>query len=179
MKKIGKFIGASIIAVIFLSGMSGVTACELNSELIAGQDTSVGNIHVLHSGSCDRYMTITYETYGEWDLTETHLAVATSFSDIPQTNANKPNKPHNPKIGKFEYSDPHSAVKSYKYTIDLAKYITPTSDGRYIGELYVAAHAVVEHPCLGEETAWGDTYGIPFNPSGKGSWALYFIVELY
>ena len=169
MKNIEKFFGAGIVFILLLSGMGGVSACRLDTELIAGQDTTVGNVRVLHAHSVDNYMTITYETTGGWMLTETHVAVATSFDDIPQT------KSGNPKIGKFQYSDPHPPVTTYTYTINLDEYITPTG-GLYLGTLYIAAHAVVEHPDYGEETAWADTYGIPFNDGG--SWALYFIVVL-
>jgi hypothetical protein len=178
MKNIEKIFGAGIVWILLLSGMSGVSACTLDTELIAGQDTTVGNVHVLHGHSVDNYMTITYETTDGWMLTETNVAVATSFAGIPQTNPNKPEKIHNPKVGKFQYSDPHPPVTTYTYTINLDDYITPTGD-LYKGTLYVAAHAVVEHPDYGEETAWADTYGIPFNEDGKGNWALYFIVVLY
>ena len=40
--------------------------------------------------------------------------------------------------------------------------------------LYIAAHAVVSQGCQQEETAWADSYGIPFN---KG-WAMYFKYEV-
>lgn len=43
------------------------------------------------------------------------------------------------------------------------------------GELYIAAHAVVSQGCQ-QETAWADSYGIPFNIN-KG-WAMYFKYEV-
>jgi len=174
MKNIGKIIGASIVGILFLSGMGGVSACQLDTELIAGQnwDEPVGNVNVNHPGSTSRYMYITYTTTGGWELTETHLAVAESFDDIPQ------NKKGNPKIGHFPYSDPHGPVSTYTYTIDLDDFpsLFDPDTGKYLGTLFVAAHAVVEHPDYGEETAWADTYGQPFN-EGNG-WALWFSIEL-
>jgi len=181
MKNIEKFFGIGIVAIILISGMGGVSACTVDTELIAGQHIDVGNVNILHGHSVDNYLTITYETTGGWMLTESHVAVACSFAGIPQTNANKPEKTHNPKVGKFQYSDPHPPVTSYAYTIYLDDYdcieVNPDNN-HYQGTLYIAIHGVVEHPCLGEETAWADTYGIPFNPNGKGNWAMYLIVEL-
>ena len=180
MKNIAKFFGAGVVFILLISGMGGVSACQLDTELIAGQHTTVGNVHVSHTGVSERYMTITYTTTGGWMLMETNVAVATDFAGIPQTTSGKDGERHNPKVGKFQYSDPHPPVTTYQYTIDLQEYITPTTEGYYLGTLCVAAHAVVEHPDCGEETAWADTYGIPFNPPDVkgGNWALYFIVDL-
>lgn len=69
-----------------------------------------------------------------WYLTETHLAVATSLSGIPQT------KTGNPIPGKFQYStchDPSDFVTEYTYQIPLAWDVGTT--------LYIAAHAKVVH----------------------------------
>jgi len=97
-------------------------------------------------------------------MSETHLAVATSLDDIPQT------KSGNPKIGKFPYKADHpEGTVTYTYTIDLDDYGL-LNNGEYHGTLIFAAHAVVSHPSLGEETAWADTgQSFPGN-----SWALYF-----
>jgi len=169
-KNIGKILAASIVGILFLTGMGGVSACQYDTELIAGQnwDDPVGNVHVNHPTSYDRYMYITYTTDGGWEITETHLAVATSFDDIPQT------KKGNPKVGHFAYSsDNDPAVTEVTHVIDLEDYIEPDSYGRYLGTLYIAAHAVVEHPICGEETAWADTWGQSFPGN---SIALFFTI---
>ena len=180
-KNIGKITAASIVSILFLAGMSGVSACHLDTEIIAGQnwDNPVGNVHISHDSSWNRYMYITYMTSGGWEITETHLAVASSFNDIPQT------KSGNPKIGKFPYSSHHDpAVTSVTYVIDLEDYIKPDSSGKYLGTLYIAAHSVVQklmgydshgNPIYAEETGWADTYSQPFPGN---SWALWFSIVL-
>ena len=105
---------------------------------------------------------VTYETWNPWVMTETHLAVAKSFAEIPQT------KSGNPKVGHFPYKheDP-GGVTSYQYIIPLSELNAGSSD-----TLYIAAHAVVEIPGCREETAWGDcgeSFAFPGN-----NWALYF-----
>ena len=64
---------------------------------------------------------IQYGAFGNWRITETHVAVAESFEGIPQT------KSGNPKVGKFAILDgPKSGikhdppVKTYTYTYPLS-----------------------------------------------------------
>ena len=126
-------------------------------------------------------MHIKYTTTDGWEITETHLAVAKSFDDIPQT------KKGNPKIGQFPYKGDHSpAVTEVTYTINLDDFDLYNPDnGKYQGELFIAAHAVVRkltgydsmgNPIYDEETAWADTYGQPFNENN--GWALWLKVTL-
>ena len=64
-------------------------------NLIAGQNTTIGNVTVQTAGN---NLIITYQiTASGWYFTETQLAVATSLDGIPQTGSG------NPKIGKFPY----------------------------------------------------------------------------
>ena len=171
IKTLGKMMAASLIVLLFISGMSSVSACHLDSDLIAGQHIDVGNVEVNHNAYTDHLLYITYSTEGGWVITETHLAVASSLSDIPT------NKKGNPKVGHFPYTDPAiEEPTQVQYIIDLDDFPSLYHDGYYYGTLYVAAHAVVNHPCYGSETAWGDTYGQPF--PGANSWAMYFTITL-
>ena len=57
MKNIGKIMAACVVSVLFLSGMGSVSACYLETELIAGQDwdNPAGNLIVNHPTSESRY----------------------------------------------------------------------------------------------------------------------------
>jgi hypothetical protein len=71
---------------------------------------------------------IQYSARNGWILEETHLHIADDYGAIPQT------KKGNPKIGKFDYSNPHGLVQDYTYEV---------IDN--FGECFaVAAHAVVK-----------------------------------
>jgi len=128
---------------------------ELVTELVVGRkEMPVGNVTVWE---CDGYLHVKYETTGCWHLVETHLAVATSFEEIPQT------KKGNPIPGHFPYSSYHKPmVTEYTYEVDL--------DGDTV---YIAAHAVVYCDCgCYFETAWGEG---PTSADFPGrNWAMYF-----
>ena len=132
--------------------------CAVTTQLIAGQYYDVGDVSVsLENG----VLTVTYQTVGDWFITETHVAVASSKLQIPQT------KSGNPKIGRFgneTYHDPE--VQTFTYSI-------PWTDGTPI---YIATHAVVQEidatgVVLAEETAWGN--GESF---GK-NWSMCFVLD--
>lgn len=170
-KNIGKILVIGIPIILFLSGMGGVSACEIETELIAGQNTEVGYVHVWRS--YNNILRIKYViTEDGWALDETNLAVAESFDAIPQ------NKKGNPKIGKFQYPDDHDSCVWYnnqvvQYNIDLNSDFPDLYYDPDTGEatLYIAAHAVITSPTGDSETGWADTYGQPFSESG---WALWF-----
>ena len=141
-------------------------------ELIAGGGSpksamDVGNVTFGDDGTD---LTITYNIdTGDCEFVETNLHVATEPADFPQS------KKGNPKVGRFDYSDPpEDPFTSQTYTIPLEDILGSSPDS---GEntLYIAAHAVIECPD-GEdtyrETAWGE--GTEFNPGKKRSWAMYF-----
>ena len=96
-------------------------------DLIAGQHMDAGDVTVWNDGS---FLYVQYSTAGGWALVETHLAVATSLSSIPQTRRG------NPKVGHFSYRMMHSYVDEYTYVIGLGDWSVGT-------EIYIAAHAVV------------------------------------
>ena len=96
--------------------------------LIAGQTMDAGTVTVYNDGE---FLYVTYETTGDWHMTETHLHVACDPADIPQT------KKGNPIPGQFDYSETHDpGVESYEVKIDL--------DDLQCSDVYIAAHAVVE-----------------------------------
>ncbi|NNL07702.1 MAG: hypothetical protein HKP38_00610 [Croceitalea sp.] len=119
------------------------------TRLIAGQHTEVGNLKVAINGS---FYEITLNiTAPGYCLTETHIAVASSYEFLPQS------KSGNPKVGNFEFSKSHDCSTNYTYRI-------PVSKGSVI-----AVHGVVENASRPSETIWAQ--GCDF--TGK-SWAMYF-----
>lgn len=170
-KNIGKILGMGILIMLLLAGTGGVSACQMDTELLAGQDTEVGYVHIWLASN--NRLAIKYIiTEDGWALDETNLAVAESLDDIPV------NKKGNPKIGHFPYPDDHDSCTWYndqevQYNIWLDDdfpdlYVDPET-----GEatLYIAAHAVIIGPDGSDETAWADTYGQQF--PGAARWALY------
>ena len=145
---------------------AGLVPVSMVSDLVAGGGNpksaidDVGDVSVWNDGTT---LYVEYETIGDWVILETHLAVENDLVNIPQTKNN------NPKVGHFEYKkefDP--GVNNYAIEIDLWEKGFEVND-----DLYIAAHAVVYNSVLDkEETAWGDTQGIPFN---EKNWAMYFI----
>jgi hypothetical protein len=103
------------------------------TELIAGQNTLVGNVLVWGDGTT---LTIRYETLPGWALSETHLHVAPTLEEIPQANGN-------PVPGQFDQQAEHvPMVNWYEYT-----YVPdPAAE-----QLFFAAHAVVCVETTGEE----------------------------
>lgn len=134
MNKLRKYVSLAVVSLLVLLMVSPLNfsthaECEPTvTDLIAGQHTVVGTVTTWNDAT---FLYVKYSTTGGWVLTETHLAVATSFEDIPHT------KKGNPIIGHFPYREMHNpAVTEYTYVIDL--------DGWSAGtELYIAAHAVV------------------------------------
>ena len=126
--------------------------------LWAGQNIDVGYVTVFNDTD-DLFIQI--QTTGGWFLTETHVGVATSLEEIPQTGSG------NPQVGHFALSAEHDPpVQYYEYRVN------------YLYEpgqvLFIAVHAAVElmdeggNPIQGE-TAWAEGYDFPGN-----NWATYF-----
>lgn len=120
--------------------------CE--THLIAGKDwdNPAGVVTVRDDGT---NLYVTFETTDGWILEDTHLYVGTE----PPTKAAP---------GRFPFKNQTA------YTILLSTLGVECGD-----DLYIAAHAVVSRDGQ-EETAWADSYGIPFV---KG-WAMYFQYEV-
>ena len=125
-------------------------------DLIAGQHINVGTVTVSND---ETYLYVTYETSGDWYLTETHLYVGAE-SDIPYT------KPGNPKFGHFPYSDPHGTTQSYTYKVDLS-----TLDDTFA----VIAHGVVDKIVNGDTIISGETaFGCGDKEFPGRRWGCYF-----
>ena len=155
------------------SGISYLTKGTLTKPdvvtLIAGQTIPVGTVSVWNDGI---NIYVQYETTGDWVMTETHLAVATTSDSIPQ------NKNDNPIPGHFQYNhEDRGCIKSDPYTIPLSEIGAGGIECEEL--LYIAAHALVQKqigtdgsgtPIFQTETAWAE--GVPF--ADRGNWATYF-----
>ncbi len=143
--------------------VKGLFAGSPNYYTDPGSDMRVGQVEIWNDAD---YLYIRYRiTMVGWELTETHVAVAMSLDDIPQT------KSGNPKVGQFPYKMEHNpAVTLYTYMIDLdSEWVKGTT-------LCVAAHAVVQNDGQ-EETAWVNCQGPKFVFPGS-SWASYITYDV-
>lgn len=135
-----KKIGAVLLTVALVVGLSIPMAIPVAANMVtpepppgaecmtlyAGQDINVGCVYVWNDAD---NLYVKYETTGGWVMTETHLHVATSVEDIPQT------KTGNPVPGKFALGDtfdPPQDWAYYTYKMDSGTAFT------------IAAHAVVK-----------------------------------
>ena len=138
------------------------------SDLIAGQDEDnpVGEVYIYF----DNDHTMMYVEYVTWEcpIIETHLWAGTDLEDAPKT------KSGNPKIGHFPEVPTQVLANNVLYEI-------PVTIGQTI---FILAHAVVDCPSIGEETAWGE--GRWSTQFGRGTddtffgarWGYYLTVEV-
>lgn len=111
------------------------------SDLVAGQDEE-NPVGILTITFDDNMMIVTYDTTDtECLIIETHLWVGTDLEGVPRT------KSGNPKIGQF----PNSTYD--EDGTDEVTYEIPVTPGE---TYFILAHAVVDCPCIGMETAWGE-----------------------
>jgi hypothetical protein len=124
-------------------------------NLIAGRSIDAGDVVIANDES---FIYVTFIAVDGWQITETHVAVASSLGGIPQTRSG------NPRIGNFPYAGTHNGVSTVVYAIP--RNSLPASDC-----FVVAAHAVVGKSSgfrFKTETAWGQGPTFP----GR-SWAMY------
>jgi hypothetical protein len=172
LSKIAKLALATTILAVFLFSCAnpltdssfsvGSKGLNANGDevavLFAGQTTPAGTVTI--SNDADT-LYVKYEASGDWQISETHLEIATSLAGIPKTKAGSPVP------GQFTTKETFSpGVKTVTYTFPLT-YAVGT-------ELVVAAHAVVQRTdALGQivqqETGWSE--GFKFVQ--KGNWATY------
>jgi hypothetical protein len=145
-----------ILLAIGLTPIAGraQTSCGDITEtaLIAGQHIPAGLVTIEND---EQYIYVTYQTDGDWLITETHLDVAAQPEDLKQTPKG------NAIPGRFAYQSEHDpGVETVTYAIDWTAW--PSGS-----QLYLAAHSVVVSSS-GSETAWGEGIDFP----GK-NWAMY------
>jgi hypothetical protein len=162
-----------VVASLFGCGGSSAPSTAPNSDgirntewypsptvlpILAGKTLNVGTVTISND------LTMIHITYNitapNWSMTETHVALATSLSGIPQANGN-------PVPGKFPYKATHNpAVTTFTYNIPLGDWNEDTC-------LYVATHCALQQKVNGKvvqtQTGWTGDHGFP----GK-NWALYF-----
>jgi len=153
MKKLFVFVIFVFLLVVLVTPVSASTIGDwFYVDLITGQHNYSGKVKVWDDG---KSLYVKYITTQPWCLEETHLAVASSLEQIPQSN-------ENPIPGQFPFSTTHHCSSAFTYTVPL-DFDACT--------LYIAAHAVVYKE--GDyETAWGD--GFEFSGS---NWATYFTYQ--
>lgn len=139
------------------------------TTLFAGRTIDAGTVTVANDSS---NLYVTFSTHDGWELTETHLAIATTLAGIPQT------KSGNPKVGNFPYKRTYDpSVTSDVYVFSLDELATSLGLDRFTcgaTSLVLAAHAVVvQHDGNGgvtsRETGWGSGPGFP-----GANWATWF-----
>jgi hypothetical protein len=182
-----KLTAVSLMLILTLGLLPAGAAAEEGDgtvDLIAGQHMDVGEIQVRND---DGWLYVTYRVDVEgWCLTETHLHVATSLEEIPQSGSQKKGKGRgngssggNPIPGQFDYQAVHDpCVLEYEYQVPLDSLEPPEGESEYDSELYIATHAVVvsgDSFESGGETAWGE--GERFVE--KGGWGMYFKYDFW
>jgi len=128
--------------------------------LWAGQFFDAGTVTVTNNADT---LSVEIVAAANWQLTESHVAVAHTLADLPQTGSG------NPQVGHFDFAAEHDPpVTTYTYTISMLDYGYQTGD-----PLVVAVHAAVERlndqgAPVQQETAWADGLDFPGD-----NWATY------
>lgn len=139
------------------------------TTLFAGQTIDAGTVRVSNDAT---NLYVEFTTANGWQLSETHLAIATSLAGIPQT------KSGNPKVGNFPYKRTYSPTVTYDvYVFALDQLAVSLGLDRFtcgVSNLVIAAHAVVvkldgNGGVIAQETGWGGGTGFP-----GANWATYF-----
>lgn len=139
---------------------------EYTANLMAGQHIYVGTVSWLDTENGS--FKVTYTLTNGWTMSESHVFVGLK-SVMPV------NKPGAPKIGKFPYKEVHSpAVTTYTYTIPSDGFPLPPD----YTDLAIAAHAVVNNPDGGTETAWAEC-NYTFTDKGWGTWSFFVDGAVY
>lgn len=151
--------------VVFFPGVQAHTESDpFVTDLIAGGGNpasamNVGNVSVWNDAD---YIYVQFNTKENCYLVETHLAVSTELSGIPQT------KKGNPIPGQFEYSNESHDPFERSYTYMMPLELDPGED------ICIAAHAVV---CcttwtLGSELVTNGDFESPVVTAPQG-WDIY------
>jgi hypothetical protein len=178
----------NVLFATALAGLVGIAGCATDTDslgtlrgaivavdggetcvtLYAGQHIDAGSVCVSVAGDD---LVVTYQTSGDWGLTETHLWIGTSLLDLPRTQSG------NPQLGLFPYkAEDLDDATSYTFTVPIAVFLD--EDEVCDATLYLVAHAAMRRPD-GEggfqtETGYGDGPRLV----QRGNWATYFSVTL-
>jgi len=146
-------------------------------NLYAGQTIDAGDVCFAVDGGT---LTVTYTTYGGWQLTEAHLWVGEVQDGYPHA------KNGNPKIGNFPYnSGSITGATSYSFSVPLGSVQSfidldnlDASCGKS-GTIYGMAHAALRKVdgsgnVVQTETGWSQGEGAV----QKGSWATRSVITL-
>jgi hypothetical protein len=163
MEKLARIFITFFIVLAFITIALPHLAAADSTPLMTGRNTNmrgvstnIGEVSVWNDLT---YLYVTYKISAPgWRMTKTHLHVATSLDDIPQTNKG------NPVLGRFHYKGlfENGSGVEYMYKISLA--------GFNGSPLYIAAHASVRNGETHEnEDAWGAGEEFP-----GSKWATYF-----
>ncbi len=163
MEKLLRILISFFIVLAFIAISLPHLAAAASTPLMTGRNTNIRsvstNIGEVFVWNDPTYLYVTYKISAPaWRMTKTHLHVATSLADIPQTNKG------NPITGRFHYKGlfENGGGVEYMYKISLA--------GFNGSKLYIAAHASVRNGETHEnEDAWAAGEEFPGN-----KWATYF-----
>jgi len=139
------------------SSNSSICGDQFHNDLIAGQNSVMGEVMVYNSKDM---LYIVYSTHENWFISETHAYVG-ALENMPQTPTG------NPKLGNFPYNTSHSpGVNTFTYQIPMNQ-LTLCFE--------IVAHASVyktdaQGNVIQTETAFGKGNQI----NSKGSWAMHF-----
>jgi len=143
----------------------GASDRSMTLTLCAGKALDVGTVTVRPDGA---NLCVEYATANGWALFESHLAVACSVDEIPQT------KKGNPKLGQFSYKVTHTpGTTSHVYVVPLEPFVSAGLD-----LVVLAAHAEVhladrDGVLIQEEGAWAEGTSFP-----GANWAMFFEFSL-
>jgi hypothetical protein len=141
---------------------------QMETMLVAGQHMDAGKVVISHD---EMYLYVKLMCDNGWSVHGSHVAVAESMEELPQT------KSGNPPPGQFPYK--HGCLTddcTQIYQIPLESLGWTTNGECSDREIVVAVHAEVSKSCNGQtqsETAWGKGPGFP----GK-NWAMYIEYDL-
>lgn len=131
--------------------------------LMAGQHTVAGTVCVSVVGDS---VQVTYATTDGWSLVETHLWAGQDVSALGTGGL---------ALGRFPWTaEGLGNVATHTESIPLSHFGAVQGGDVCPGAAQFVAHAVVQHPSKGRETAYGSGTRL----SRKGSWAMWFGLSL-
>ncbi len=132
--------------------------------LMAGQHTVAGSVCALVDGDSVR---VTYRTTGGWTLVETHLWAGVDVAELGKGGL---------ALGRFPWTaEGLGNVTSHSEAIALSRFGAQQGAQACLSTVAeIVAHAVVEHPSEGRETAYASGTRL----SSKGNWAMWFGLPL-